>query len=125
MFEISKELFAIAKHLHESGCNEGSELKFRSAINRAYYSVFLLAREKTGLKNVQHDVHNQVLSAIYEKLRRTGDFSLHSQIKNLRSHRSEADYNFPSNSNDCADWKNCAENDVIKAGFALKRLNAL
>ena len=125
MFETSKEILEIAKHLHESGCTDGSELKFRSAINRAYYSVFLLARQKTRLENEQHDVHNQVLSAVYEKLKRTGDFSLHSLIKKLKSHRSEADYNFPSNSSDCANWKNCSENDIIQAGFALKRLSAL
>ena len=125
MIENCRTLLAIAQELLESGMTGRNELKFRSAVNRAYYSIFLLAREKTSLENEVHDVHSKVFREISYRLIRIGKQSTVMRVKELREYRQQADYSFPATIPECEDWKKCAENAVIQAGYALNHLERL
>ena len=125
MIENCRALLVIAQELLESGRVERNELKYRSAVNRAYYSVFLLAREKTKLEIEVHDVHSKVFREMSHRLIRIGKQSTVMRIKELREYRQQADYSFPTTLLECEDWRKCAENAVIQAGFALNHLERL
>lgn len=68
------------------------EAHHRSAISRAYYSVFLLAREKLMTSNVlapftTGEVHREVVRALRSVNQANGD-----QLDKLRRQRNRADY---------------------------------
>lgn len=76
-----------------------SEAGFRTAIGRAYYAVFLLGRERTGVR-AKKDVHKRVLQAIGHRLgKHTRD-----QLDSLRLLRSRADYDVLAVISD-GDWQ--------------------
>lgn len=77
------EFFNIACNLAK-GSNEGDH---RSSINRAYYSVFLLARQQANLDSVDSAVHTKVLNHF-----EANDSRLHQRLKPLFALRKEADY---------------------------------
>ncbi len=125
MIANSRALLAIAQELLTSGIIEQNELKYRSAVSRAYYSVFLLAREKTRLENEVHDVHAKVFQSIRISLLRAGKFITFDKMNELKEHRKQADYTFPATNANCMDWEKCATNAVIQAGYALNHLERL
>ncbi len=125
MIEIARAMLKIAEELVESGRIEKSELKYRAAVNRAYYCVFLFARAKTGLENEIHDVHGSVLSRLYPRFARVRKTETFNSISKLRKYREQADYAFPTSEPECQDWEKCATNAVIQAGFALNHLERL
>lgn len=84
-----KEYFTVAQEL----AKKDKEGYFRSAISRAYYGAFCLARNKKGYKNYTgSDVHSKVIEAFKtekdKNLREIG-----AKLDMLRRQRNLADYN--------------------------------
>jgi hypothetical protein len=76
------------------------EAKLRTAVGRAYYALFLIARERTGTRG-RKNVHQQVLNALR---RRRAYRSTADQLDALRRLRVVADYQLlPEDSAD-RDW---------------------
>ncbi len=66
--------------------NEGL---IRTAISRAYYAVFFIAREALGLRNIRDPtVHARIIGGLHED----GFPDLANKIKYLRDKRNNADY---------------------------------
>ena len=93
IFQLAQELAALAGET-------GDEIKLRSAVSRAYYAVFLLAREKMRVVG-EHDVHAEVQRRIN---RRYGS-SIGDYLYQMRRRRVAADYEFPPSDPDIRDWK--------------------
>ncbi len=64
------------------------EATLRTAVNRAYYALFLIARDKTGVKGTRN-IHMRVIQAVR---RRRGYRSTGDQLDALRRLRTIADY---------------------------------
>lgn len=77
------------------------EASLRAAVGRAYYGLFLLAREKLGLSTTSKDVHGEVTM----KLRALhGYWKAADHLKILRQLRNVADYQpMPDKAKD-RDW---------------------
>ncbi len=71
--------------------NIGGEAEFRTAVGRAYYSLFLLAREKTGAYPAKKDdsAHALVINAV----RKRQGFAVGNDLYRLKQLRIAADYN--------------------------------
>lgn len=82
-------LLAIATQLAAEGLAEQNDHKLRSAISRAYYSVFLLARQKMRVTTVV-DVHAEVGRRVTFKSKLVG-----ASLYELKEYRQSADYSFP------------------------------
>ena len=79
---------------------QGGEPKLRAAVGRAYYALFLVARDKTGVRD-RRGVHQKVISAVKKRrgFRTTGD-----QLAKLKRLRGVADYDMlPPDPNE-RDW---------------------
>ena len=79
-----REFLRVAADLAQ---NNDDEASLRSAVNRAYYSVFLQARDKVGLRGNQRHIHGQVIGRL-----RSADRPAADQLDKLESLRGEADY---------------------------------
>jgi hypothetical protein len=81
------------------------EAKLRTAVGRAYYSVFLGARDKAGVRG-RRDVHAQVIRAVR---RRSGFRAAGDKLDSLRRLRIVADYELlpqrPSDRDWHANWQ--------------------
>lgn len=77
------------------------ECYLRSATNRAYYSMFLIAREVCGITG-HDDVHSRTISALRGQ---TGAYGLADVLDSLRKLRVEADYNLLPSRPKYADWE--------------------
>lgn len=77
------DFLAIADMLSEI---EG-QAALRSAINRAYFALYLLARDKTGTRPSRKETHQKVISATKSLDRAAGD-----QLAKLQRLRRVADY---------------------------------
>jgi uncharacterized protein (UPF0332 family) len=67
---------------------DADETKLRTAINRAYYAVFLLARARTGATEVEEGTH----SAVRRLLTQRGYREVAQRLAKLYDYRVEADY---------------------------------
>jgi hypothetical protein len=77
------------------------ESLLRTAIGRAYYATFLVAREKTGIKDKDR-VHSKVIRALKGN---RSHMALGSQLDKLRRLRVVADYEMlPDNPSD-RNWR--------------------
>lgn len=76
------------------------EERLRTAIGRAYYAVFLVAREKLGV-TTRKQVHQMVIE---ELRRKPGTRAIGDQLDRLRRLRTEADYDLRSTSNWRTNW---------------------
>lgn len=70
-----------------------AEAHYRSALSRAYYGLFLLARERLAAKGLfvpltSGEDHRDVITRLRSMSQRTGD-----QLDSLRTNRNRADYN--------------------------------
>ena len=92
IFQLAQELAALAGEI-------GDEIKLRSAVSRAYYAVFLLAREKTKVTS-EHDVHAEV----QRRVNRLYGNSIGEYLFQMRRRRNAADYEFPPPP-ELSDWK--------------------
>jgi hypothetical protein len=63
------------------------EARLRTAVGRAYYSVFLEARDKLGLGGQSRHIHGQVIGRLRDK-----DPAAGNQLDKLETLRGEADY---------------------------------
>lgn len=76
------------------------ETKLRTAIGRAYYAMFLIARDKTGIGD-EENVHSKVIKAV----RSLPSYStVADQIGTLRRLRSVADYQIIPQKVSDQDW---------------------
>ena len=88
---------AVANDLASQASDEG---RLRTAVGRAYYSVFLLAREKTGVPN-KRNVHSRSHAALK---RMSGCRAAGDMLAKLNRPREVADYQLlPSDPVD-RDW---------------------
>jgi len=110
--------FALAKELGDHSSRD--ECKLRTAVGRAYYSVFLVARKKTGILD-DTDVHSKVIT----KLRtRPGFRATADQLGSLRRLRTVADYEMEPRVITDRDWaKNWVRANTLVPSI-LKYLNA-
>ena len=77
--------------------NQNEESNLRSAVNRAYYAVFLIAREKTGVTD-RKGVHKKVVKKLR---RRRGYWATAEKLRSLFRLRTVADYELlPANPSD-------------------------
>ena len=67
--------------------NQKTEVAYRTAINRAYYSAFLSAREISGIRNSSGSVHRDVLSFFEGRNKK-----IFNRLKDLLNLRHQADY---------------------------------
>jgi uncharacterized protein (UPF0332 family) len=81
----------------------------RTVVSRAYYSAFLAARERAGLRSTGGQVHEAVIRHFQERR----DHRLANRLHDLRRQRNQADYDLhiPVTS--------------LQAGAALKQARAL
>jgi len=69
------------------------EARLRSAISRAYYGVFCIARNKKRLKEYKKkDVHSKVIES-YKSSQDKDEKFIGKTLDELRRHRNDADYN--------------------------------
>ncbi len=96
-----KKFLIFSKKLLEINNPKPIEAFHRSAISRAYYSVFLFAREKIDFKDnriiehTKHDVHKQVAMASI-----MFDPDLYDDFLELRDSRVDSDYHFSNANNE-------------------------
>lgn len=75
------------------------EARLRTAVGRAYYALFLVGREKSGVR-VKKDVHKAVVNAVKKRHRSLGD-----QLDSLRRLRIVADYELLPNDSANSNWQ--------------------
>lgn len=115
-FEPS-EFFRLANQLAQKTDDEAS---LRTAVGCAYYSVFLQAREKVGLRGQQRHIHGEVIG----RLRRT-DRAAADQLAKLEMLRGEADYELAVQNSLHRDWLANWESASHYATHILRRLQRL
>ena len=79
---------------------EGTEVKYRTATGRAYYALFLLARQKSNVTG-NEDVHKRVGAVVSNKI---GYSITGSQLRALNRLRLEADYYLAASDPSLEDW---------------------
>lgn len=79
---------------------EGDEAALRTAIGRAYYALFLMARDKTGVTSTRA-VHTEVIWAVRK---RPGARAIVDQLDALRRLRIIADYQLLPDDPAMRDW---------------------
>ena len=100
------EFLALARTLTDLGDNEAN---LRTAVGRAYYAVFLVARQRTGVSTASGTAHGDVVRAL-----RARDRALADQLGRPRRLRNVADYELvPVNAADRNWAKNWQEIDTI------------
>ena len=87
----------------ELGARTQDEASLRTAVGRAYYALFIIARDKLGFAMKRKAVHTLVTK---ELKRRRGYRSTADQLAALKRLRHTADYQMlPDNPSD-RDWQN-------------------
>jgi hypothetical protein len=108
------EFLALARTLTDLGENEAN---LRTAVGRAYYAVFLVARQRTGVSAASGSAHGDVVRALSAH-----DRALADQLGRLRRLRNVADYELvPITTVDRNRAKNWHEIDTL-AGHMLPRV---
>jgi uncharacterized protein (UPF0332 family) len=93
----TSSLYALAQEL---AYRSSDEVRLRTAVNRAYYAVFLLAREKARIRGT-HDVHVRVIEAVRQ---RKGQ-NLANLLFHLKRLRTVADYQITPIRTTDQDWQ--------------------
>ena len=75
------------KLAHELAAHDGEQICVRTAVNRAYYGVFLAVRDKLNIKGTGPDIHQEVIRCFRAKHTSLGD-----QLDSMRKIRNTADY---------------------------------
>ncbi len=108
---------SLARDLANVGQNEAS---LRTAVGRAYYALFLVARDKTGVTE-KRKIHRLVIEAIRK---RKAYHSTADQLDALRRLRTVADYQLLPGQPTDRDWvRNWARADEL-ANRVLPRLES-
>ncbi len=111
----AEAIFQLAQELAALAAESGDETKLRSAVSRAYYAVFLLAREKTGV-TTEHDVHAEV----QRRVNRRYGIAIGEYLFQMRKRRIAADYEFPPQQ-ELRDWKTNWEVANRRGQFLLEK----
>lgn len=111
------EFLRVANELAET---VDDEARLRTAIGRAYYAVFLRARDKVGLRRHQRHIHGQVIGRL-----RDTDRSAADQLDKLETLRGEADYDLDVQDPLHNDWWTNWSSASQFATHILRRLNRL
>ncbi len=94
------DAFAFLSLARELAAHSGDEAKLRTAVGRAYYALFLVAREKTNVRE-KRGAHQTVINTLR---RQSGSRAIADQLDRLRRLRHLADYDmFPADPTD-RDW---------------------
>lgn len=109
---------ALARELAGQGADEA---KLRTAVGRAYYTLFLIARDKTGVKGKKH-VHEKVISAVKG---RSGYRAVGDQLAKLRRLRVYADYHMLPERGTNRDWEMNWSIAIGLVDWVLPKLQAL
>ena len=110
------EFLTLAQHLG----NRNEESWLRTAVGRAYYSAFLIARDKTGVTG-RRRIHTRVIRAVKQRrgYRATGE-----QLDQLFRLRTVADYELTPLEPDDRNWRhNCSTAETL-ANNILPRMQA-
>jgi hypothetical protein len=99
--------------------DDADEAALRTAIGRAYYAVFLLARAKTGVAGRRH-AHERVRVAISPVNDR-----LASLLGSISSYRDYADYELAPTNPNFANWKRNWETVRRNVTVVLEDLDSL
>ena len=92
------ELLRIARSL---AANTNDEAALRVAVGRAYYALFLTARERLNVKSKKGEsVHVKVVAAVKGE-----NLALGERLDKLRRLRSSADYNLTSSNSGAIQWQ--------------------
>jgi uncharacterized protein (UPF0332 family) len=80
----------------------GEERRLRTAVGRAYYAIFLLARERTGAypTDRNHSAHSLVLAAVSSRK----GFRVANELNQLKKLRITADYQLLPVKTSDQDW---------------------
>lgn len=81
------DFYHLACELREA--SKGDEAKLRSAISRAYYAAFLVARDKANISSKGTDGHSRVIKHYLDK---PNDTVVANWLRDLKSDREAADY---------------------------------
>ena len=98
--EDAEAMYDMALEFAEQAEQDGSELKYRAAINRVYYGVFLFGREQTRT-TTDVDVHAEVI----RRTRRMRGEIVSQELSDLRTLRQLADYDFSATSAELEVWR--------------------
>lgn len=79
---------------------DADEAELRTAVGRAYYALFLIARDKLGVVTTEK-VHGEVIRVLTRRQRRLGD-----QLFSLFNLRQAADYELVPEEEHEKDWRN-------------------
>jgi uncharacterized protein (UPF0332 family) len=112
----SEAIFQLAKELSDLAGEEGNEIKLRSAVSRAYYAVFLLARDKMKV-TTETEVHTEVI----RQVRRQKGQLIGDALYLLKELRRTADYDFPVRNEDHKDWQKNWETASKKGEWLLSK----
>jgi uncharacterized protein (UPF0332 family) len=77
------------------------QVALRTAVGRAYYAMFLLARAKTGVR-VKQDAHETVINALEER----NEHHIATELGQLRRLREAADYQLMPDVRPLHSWPN-------------------
>jgi len=99
--------------------NNDKEEYLRTAVSRAYYGIFCIARDKKGLTNQSSTIHKRVKDA-YLNSNLNSEQEIGRILNLLRRNRNNADYD-----NTVTISKSLAERCVLKAKYCLNLLNNL
>ena len=106
------KFFNLAQELAKE---EGDEAKLRTAVGRAYYALFLFAKEKTGARGN----HEQIIMTIK---RRSGYKATGDQLGALHRLRIVADYQVVPIEEENKDWKDNWEKAQLLSERILPKL---
>lgn len=84
----------------ELGSDSDDEARLRTAISRAYYALFLIAREKTGVPDTAEGPH----SAVRRALKQRGFRIIANKLEDLFMLRVVADYQLAPHDTSYEDW---------------------
>jgi hypothetical protein len=98
--ELNPVLFLkLAKELADG---TAEDVKLRTAVSRAYYACFLVARDKTGVNPFENSIHTTVIK---ELKKRRSYWATASQLDTMRRLRTVADYEMLPLKPGDRDWK--------------------
>ena len=105
---------------NELARDNSDEAKLRSAVGRAYYAVFLQARESLGLSGNRRRIHRLVIGRLKGTDRSAGD-----QLDKLETLRGEADYELVVRDTLHRDWLSNWKSASVYSNNVFRRLRKL
>jgi len=118
----SRAIMDLALELGQLAQADKNEFKYRSAVSRAYYAVFLLARDTMNVPaSDSHSVHTDVQNAFKQ---REPSKLVRDDYHKLKELRKSADYDFPAKE-DHKEWDKNWQFAATKAPWLLDKCKKL